>query len=104
MDFPSIEMRRVSFWTFLLSALVSFGCIVAIYYLESIGVPSQSPFHLIQILGCLLCFPSSAVFLWVTAHEGWNVVRVLAVFAGIASLIWVCFFVYVLVRMAQVGA
>jgi hypothetical protein len=40
----------------------------------------------------------------VTAHEGWNVVRVLAVFAGIASLIWVCFFVYVLVRMAQVGA
>ena len=97
-------MRRVSFWTFLLSTLVSLGCIRAIYYLESIGAPNQSPFHLIQILGCLLCFPSSAVFLWVSRPEGWNVARVLALFACVASFSWVCFFVYVMVMMAVLGA
>jgi hypothetical protein len=97
-------MRKVSYWVFLLSALVSLGCSFAIYYLESIGAPSKSPFPLIRILGCLLCFPSSAVFLWLSRHEGWNVGRIFAFFACVASFSWVCYVVYVLVMMAQTGA
>ena len=66
-------MIRVLLLSSFVSALVALSCVPAIFYLESMGRP-QNPFHMIQLLACLL------------------------------SGAWFGFFVYVMVMMAVLGA
>lgn len=90
-------------YTFIATGIAALACILPILYLESQGKP-QSPYHLIQLLCCFVCFLSSCIFIWSTKGNGWSATKILAIVACILSGGWVGFFVYVMIRMAQVGA
>ncbi|HAF58812.1 MAG TPA: hypothetical protein DCL00_04405 [Opitutae bacterium] len=89
--------------TFLATGIAALVCILPILYLESLGKP-QSPYHMIQLLCCFLCFLSSFSFIWNTRGNGLSSTKVLATVACLLSGGWVGFFVYALVSMAQAGA
>jgi hypothetical protein len=90
-------------YTFLVSGIAALACILPILHLESQGKP-QSPYHMIQLLCCFVCFLSSCSFIWSTRGNGFFMAKILAIVACVLSGGWVGFFVYVLIRMAQVGA
>ena len=96
-------MKKVLLITSFISVLVALACVPAIFYLESLGLP-QNPFHMIQLLACLVCFPCSGFFFWMSRGLGWTVTRIFTALACILSGAWFGFFVYVMVMMAVLGA
>ena len=90
-------------YTFLVTGIAALVCIFPILYLESQGKP-QSPYHMIQLLCCFVCFLSSCSFIWSTRGNGFSTAKALAIVASLLSGGWVGFFVYVMVKMAQAGA
>ena len=96
-------MRKVLLYIFIMSGLIALACIPAILYLESQG-KVQKPFHLIQLLSCMICFPTSGWFLWKSREEGFSKVKILATMACLSSGAWFSYFVYVMVMMAQTGS
>ena len=96
-------MRKLLLWIFLMSGLVALACIPAILYLESQG-KVQKPFHLIQLLSCMICFPTSGWFLWKSKKEVFSKVKIIAILACLSSGAWFSYFVYVMVMMAVLGA
>ena len=95
--------KKFLLYSFLVTGIAALACILPILYLESQGKP-QSPYHMIQLLSCFLCFLSSFIFIWSSRGNGFSTAKVLAIVACLLSGGWVGFFVYVLIRMAQVGA
>jgi hypothetical protein len=95
--------KKFLLYTFLATGIAALACIFPILYLESKGKP-QSPYHMIQLLCCFVCFLSSCSFIWSTRGNGFSTAKALAIVASLLSGGWVGFFVYVLIRMAQVGA
>ena len=95
--------KKFLLYTFLITGIAALACILPILYLESQGKP-QSPYHMIQLLCCFLCFLSSCNFIWCTRAHEFSATKVLAIVACLLSGGWVGFFVYVLVLMAQTGA
>ena len=95
--------KKFLLYTFLVTGVAALACILPILYLESQGKP-QSPYHMIQLLCCFLCFLSSFIFIWNSVGNGLSTAKVLAIVACLLSGGWFAFFVYVLVKMAQVGA
>jgi hypothetical protein len=96
-------MIRVLLLTSFVSALVALSCVPAIFYLESMGRP-QNPFHMIQLLACLVCFPCSGFFFWMSRGLGWTATRIFTALACLLSGAWFGFFVYVMVMMTVLGA
>jgi hypothetical protein len=96
-------MKKVLLITSFISALVALSCVPAIFYLESLGRP-QNPFHMIQLLACLVCFPCSGFFFWMSRGSGWTVTRIFTALACLLSVAWFGFFVYVMLMMAVLGA
>jgi len=96
-------MIRVLLLSSFVSALVALACVPAIFYLESMGRP-QNPFHMIQLLACLVCFPCSGFFFWMSRGLGWTATRIFTALACLLSGVWFGFFVYVMVMMAVLGA
>jgi hypothetical protein len=96
-------MIRVLLLASLISALVALACVPAIFYLESLSRP-QNPFHMIQLLACLVCFPCSGFFFWISRGSGWTVTRIFTAPACLLSGAWFSFFVYVMVMMGQAGS
>ncbi|MDC0369387.1 hypothetical protein OAN13_06795 [Opitutales bacterium] len=96
-------MKKVLLLTSFISALVALSCVPAIFYLESLGRP-QNPFHMIQLLACLVCFPCSGFFFWMSRGSGWTVTRIFTALACLLSVAWFGFFVYVMLMMAVLGA
>jgi hypothetical protein len=94
---------KILLYSFLVTGIAALACIVPILYLESQGKP-QSPYHMIQLLCCFVCFLSSCSFIWNTRGNGLSAVKVLAIVACLISGGWVGFFVYVLVKISQAGA
>jgi len=86
-----------------MSGLVALACIPAILYLESQG-KVQKPFHLIQLLSCMICFSTSGWFLWKSRTEVFSKVKIIAILACLSSGAWFSFFVYVMVMMGQAGS
>jgi hypothetical protein len=95
--------KKFLLYTFLATGIAALACIFPILYLESKGKP-QSPYHMIQLLCCFVCFLSSCSFIWSTRVNGLSAVKALAIVASLLSGGWVGFFVYVMVKMAQAGA
>ncbi len=91
------------FYSFLATGIAALACILPISYLESQGKP-QAPYHMIQLLCCFLCFPSSCGFIWDARRNELSAAKILAIAACLSSGAWVGFFVYFMVRMAQAGA
>jgi hypothetical protein len=96
-------MIRFLLFASFISALVALACVPAIFYLESLGRP-QNPFHMIQLLACLVCFPSSGSFFWMSRGLGWTATRIFTALACLLSGAWFGYFVYVIVMMAVLGA
>ena len=95
--------KKFLLYTFLITGIAALACILPILYLESQGKP-QSPYHMIQLLCCFICFLSSYSFIWGTRGNALFFTKVLAIVACLLSGGWLGFFVYVLVKMAQAGA
>jgi hypothetical protein len=96
-------MIRVLLLSSFVSALVALSCVPVIFYLESMGRP-QNPFHMIQLLACLVCFPCSGFFFLMSRGLGWTATRIFTALACLLSGAWFGFFVYVMVMMAVLGA
>jgi hypothetical protein len=96
-------MKKVLLITSFISGLFALSCVPAIFYLESLGRP-QNPFHMIQLLACLVCFPCSGFFFWISRGSGWTVTRIFTALACLLSGAWFSYFVYVMVMIAVVGA
>ena len=96
-------MKKVLLITSFISGLFALSCVPAIFYLESLGRP-QNPFHMIQLLACLVCFPCSGFFFWMSRGLGWTVTRIFTALSCILGGAWFGFFVYVMVMMAVLGA
>ena len=96
-------MKKVLLSIFLISGLIALACIPTILYLESQGTV-QKPFHLIQLLTCMICFPTSGWFLWKSKKEVFSKVKIIAILACLSSGAWFSYFVYVMVMMAVLGA
>ncbi|MDA7823728.1 hypothetical protein N9A58_09095 [Opitutales bacterium] len=96
-------MIKVLLLASFISALVALACVPAIFYLESLGRP-QNPFHMIQLLTCLVCFPCSGSFFWMSRGLGWTATRIFTALACLLSGAWFGYFVYVMVMMALLGA
>jgi len=59
---------------------------------------------MIQLLACLVCFPCSGFFFWMSRGLGWTATRIFTALACLLSGAWFGFFVYVMVMMAVLGA
>jgi hypothetical protein len=95
--------KKFLIYTFLVTGIAALACILPILYLESLGKP-QSPYHMIQLLCCFVCFLGSCSFIWSTRGNGLSSTKALAIVASLLSGGWVGFFVYVMVMMAVLGA